>query len=72
MNYVEYVRRAAVTLTLALRRWHGDSEDTATVVRDTLATLRHVCDRYDLDFAEEDRRAYQLYAEERATMNQEA
>lgn len=40
-------------------------EGPAVVVRDCLADLRHFCDQHGVDFAAEDRIAYNHYCEER-------
>jgi hypothetical protein len=43
-----------------------DVEGLATDITDLLAHLRHLCDRYDLDYAALDRRAYRHYVAEHA------
>lgn len=43
----------------------ADPEDVRTLVVDTCATLRHVCDAYGLAFHELDREGYQHYLYER-------
>ena len=41
------------------------TRETADVVADFLADLRHYCDAHDLDFADLDRRAYGNYTAEK-------
>lgn len=54
------VLRAAQALQRRLR----DGDDEATAVRDLLADLRHYCDQNDIDFAKQDRIAYDNYRAE--------
>lgn len=42
----------------------GNYEAGYTAVRDMLADLRHYCDANDINFADEDRAAYQHYLHE--------
>ena len=46
------------------RRLPSPEEPMDWRIVDLLANMRHLCDQYDLDFAELDRRAYQHYRAE--------
>ena len=58
----------------ALRAAYEDAADDTNpqqAVRDILADLRHLCDATGLDFATEDRTAYENYSKERHTWSRE-
>ncbi len=49
---------------LLSRYMHRAGTDVAGAVRDVLTELLHFCDRHDLDFAEREHQARQVYIEE--------
>ena len=55
--------RAEVSLDLYIESGVSDEE---SALRDLLTDLRHYCDREGLDFAAEDRQAYQGYVMEKS------
>lgn len=56
-------QRSVSRVTAALKDYDC-CNDKATAVRDMLSDLRHFCDRYKIDFGEEDRIAYANYIAE--------
>jgi|688.fasta_scaffold1701074_1 hypothetical protein len=51
----------------ALRDIYGGEESLDTIIAETLADLRHLCDADDASFAGCDRIAYQQYLQEKNT-----
>lgn len=56
-------RRADAALNLYVNGLEA-ADDKGVAVRELLADLRHWCDRNGMDYADEDRRAYQHYLAE--------
>lgn len=57
----------ALAKRVLLARSYDSEVDPETAITDTLADLRHLCERLGVDYYECDARAYRLYLAEKGT-----